>query len=167
MPVLFRLAPMSRSLQVLTWALFLLPVTLLYQSLRSPEPARAVLLGTVAFVVLIYASVWFVWRPTGFEIDAETLRIVWPIRSRTIPRSAVMDVRIVTGAEFRAEYGYGMRIGAGGLWGGFGLLKMRRTTFSMWISRLDRFVIVDLRGARRPLLVTPEEPERFAAALLA
>jgi PH (Pleckstrin Homology) domain-containing protein len=166
MPTVFRLAPMSRSLQGLTWALFVLTVALLYQALRSPEPTRSVLLGTVAFVGLTYASVWFVWRPTGFEIDSGVLRIVWPIRSRTIPRSAVIDVRIVNGAEFRAEYGYGLRIGAGGLWGGFGLLKMRRTTFSMWISRLDRFVIVDLRGAH-PLLVTPEDPERFAALLRA
>jgi len=164
MPTVFRLAPMSTSLRVLTWALFLLPAVLLYQGVQSPVPTRAVLLATVAFVVLVYASVWFVWRPTRFEIDAGTLRIVWPTRSRTILRTAVEDVRIVTAAQFRAEFGYGMRIGAGGLWGGFGLLKMRATTFSMWISRLDRFVIVGLRGAR-PLLVTPEEPERFAAAL--
>lgn len=34
----------------------------------------------------------------------------------------------------------------------------------MWISRTDRLVIVELRGAR-PLLATPDDPERFAAAL--
>jgi hypothetical protein len=51
-------------------------------------------------------------------------------------------------------------VGAGGLWGGFGLLKTERETFSMWISRTDRFVIVRLRNAR-PLLVTPDDPDRF------
>jgi hypothetical protein len=70
----------------------------------------------------------------------------------------------VSGADFRAEYGLSIRIGAGRLWGGFGLLKTRRTTFSMWILRTDRLVIVELRGAR-PLLLTPETPERFVAAL--
>jgi hypothetical protein len=57
-----------------------------------------------------------------------------------------------------------MRIGAGGLWGGFGLLKTERETFSMWISRTDELVIVRLRGARS-LLVTPEDPRRFVASL--
>jgi len=131
MPMVFRLAPMSTALRVLTWALFLLPGVLLYQGVRSPEPTRSVLIGTVGFVVLTYASVWFVWRPTRFEIDAGTLRIVRPTRSRTIQRTAVMDVRLLTAAQLRAEYGFGMRIGAGGLWGGFGLLKTRVTTFSM------------------------------------
>jgi hypothetical protein len=41
---------------------------------------------------------------------------------------------------------------------------MWRTTFSMWISRTDRLVLVELRGAR-PLLVTPETPERFVLTL--
>jgi hypothetical protein len=74
----------------------------------------------------------------------------------------VTSARTITAQEFRREYGYGMRIGAGGLWGGFGLLKTGKTTFSMWISRTDRFVIVELKDAR-PLLITPEDPERFVA----
>ena len=164
MPGVFPLAPMSTSLRVLTWALFVVPAGLLYQAVQSPPDVGLVHWGVGVLVVLVYASVWFVWRPSRFEIDLDTLRIVWPTRSRTIPRTAVTDVRIVTATQFRSEYGYGMRIGAGGLWGGFGLLRMRRITFSMWISRLDRFVIVGLHGAR-PLLITPEEPERFAAAL--
>ena len=164
MAMTFRLAPMSTSLRVLTWVLLVLPAILFYQALQSPTPARWVLDAASAFVVLTYASVWFVYRPTRFEVAGDTLRIVWPVRSRTIPRTTVTSVRILSGEQFRSEYGYGVRIGAGGLWGGFGLLKMRSTTFSMWISRLDRFVIVGLHGAR-PLLVTPEEPERFAAAL--
>jgi hypothetical protein len=39
-------------------------------------------------------------------------------------------------------------------------------TFSLWISRTDRLVIVDLDGAK-PLLVTPDDPERFVARLRA
>lgn len=115
-------------------------------------------------VVLVYASVWFVWRPICFHVAADTLRIEWPIRVRDIPRSAVRSARTLTAKEFRREYGYGMRIGAGGLWGGFGLLKTQRGTFSMWISRFDRLVIVELDGAR-PLLISPEDPEEFAEQL--
>jgi hypothetical protein len=164
MPTVFALAPMTTGLRVLTWALFGVPAALLYAALESPEPVHTGLLVVTAFVALTYASVWLVWRPSRFEIGADALRIVWPLRARTIPRSAIRGARMVTAAEFRRAHGWGMRIGAGGLWGGFGLLKTSDTTFSMWISRTDRLVIVDLRDAR-PLLVTPDAPERFVALL--
>jgi hypothetical protein len=140
------------------------PMLLLYGGLSAPPPASAVLLGITAVFLLIYASVWFVWRPSRFEVGSEGLSIVWPIRTRVIPRAVIESAKIVTSSEFRREYGYGVRIGAGGLWGGFGLLKTGRETFSMWISRTDRFVIVRVRGAR-PLLITPEQPERFIERL--
>ena len=161
----FRLAPMSTVLRVMTWALFALPVLFVVATLAAPPPVNAVLLGTTMFVVLLYASVWFVWRPSGFVVEERTLRIVWPIRAREIARADVEDASIVGSDEFRREYGYGMRVGVGGLWGGFGLLKTGRATFSMWVSRTDQFVIVRLRDAR-PLLITPEDPERFVRALL-
>jgi hypothetical protein len=156
---------MTTGLALLTWALFVLPTALLYATVflaRGPE--RWILGGATAFVAIVYASVWLLWRPTRFEVDTRGLRIVWPLRSRLIERGAIVDARVVTASEFRREFGYGARVGAGGLGGGFGLLRTRRQTFSMWISRLDRFVIVRVRDAR-PLLLTPETPEGFVAAL--
>ena len=160
----FHLAPMTRELRVVTWLLFAMPAIMLYGALSAPFLIGAALFATTAFVALVYAGVWFGFRPSRFELDAHALRIVWPLRSRVIERADIESARIVTSTEFRNEYGYGMRIGAGGLWGGFGLLKTSRETFSMWISRTDRFVIVQLRGAR-PLLLTPTLPERFVDML--
>jgi len=57
-----------------------------------------------------------------------------------------------------------MRIGVGGLWGGFGWLYTSKGLLDFYASRTDRLVLVRLR-ARRPLLVTPETEERFVAAL--
>ena len=162
----FPLAPMTTDLRVLTWVLFLIPVGLVGGALAAPPATRTVLAAVSAFVVLTYASVWFVWRPTRFEVDPNALRIVWPVRARTIPRGSIASVRMILGGDLRTEYGAGVRIGAGGLWGGFGLLKTRTTTFSMWISRTDKLVVVELRDAR-PLLVTPDDPERFVQALRA
>ena len=155
---------MTLGLQVATWVLWALPALFLFAALTTPPPVSWVLTATFAFVVVSYVSVWLFWRPTRFEIDAKTLRIVWPLQARAIDLSDVERARVVTSNEFRKQYGYGMRIGAGGLWGGFGLLRTQTVTFSMWISRTDELVIVDLRGAR-PLLVTPELPERFVQAL--
>jgi hypothetical protein len=160
----FRLAPMSPGLRVLTWALMLLPCAFALATVVSPPVGRAVLGTTTALVVLSYALVGLAFRPTRFEVDDAALRIVWPVRSREIPRADVEAARRVDAAAFRAEFGLGARVGAGGLWGGFGLLKTRSTTFSMWISRTDAFVIVRLRGAR-PLLLTPDDPDGFVRAL--
>jgi hypothetical protein len=160
----FSLAPMSPGLRILTFVCFIVPLAQLYGALVSPPPVRAVLWASFAFVALIYASVWFVFRPTRFEVDGEGLRIVWPVRVRTIEARRIAAVRRISGDELRREYGYGMRIGAGGLWGGFGLLRTGRETFSMWISRLDDLVILSLTEGR-PLLITPEEPAKFVEAI--
>ena len=67
---------------------------------------------------------------------------------------------------FRREFGWGVRIGAGGLWGGFGWLYTSKGLVGLYVSRTDRVVLVR-RRAGRPLLVTPEDDERFVAALRA
>ncbi len=161
----FSLAPMSTGLRALTWCLFLLPGLIIVAGLNAPAIAHAPILLTAGLVDLVYASVWLAWRPMRFELEGDQLRIVWPIRSRSMSTSTVLAARVLTSSEFRREFGYGVRIGAGGLWGGFGLLKTQRVTFSMWISRLDRMVLVELQDAR-PLLITPEHPEQFVQAVV-
>lgn len=160
----FALAPMSTQLRVMTWVCFAIPAIQLAAALSTPQPVRSVLFGVCVFLVLVYASVWFAWRPSRFELDAEGLRIVWPVRWRLVPADALLDARSLTGVELRDEFGRGMRIGAGGLWGGFGWLKTGNVTFSMWVSRTDRFVIVRVADDK-PLLLTPEHPERFVEAV--
>lgn len=164
MATMFKLAPMSRDLRVASWALSLVPAVFVGAALVAPPPVSWLMAPVALFVVLLYAGVWLAFRPSRFEVDVSTLRVQWPVRGRTIARADIESARLVTSAEFRSEYGLGMRIGAGGLWGGFGLLKTGRETFSMWISRTDQFVIVQLRG-ERPLLVTPEQPQRFVDML--
>ena len=74
-------------------------------------------------------------------------------------------MRQVDRQEPRRDVGWGMRVGAGGLWGGFGLLwTARRGIVQMYVSRLDRFVWIE-RGKERPWLITPERAEEFVAAL--
>jgi hypothetical protein len=160
----FRLAPMSPVLLVLTAIVLAIPVFLAAVAVRSPAVVSGPLYGIAAFFVLVCASVWFVFRPTAFVIEPHALVITWPTWTREISRDAIEEVRIVSAAEFRKEYGLGMRIGAGGLWGGFGWLKTGRETFSMWVSRIDTFVIVRVRG-EKTLLITPEDAERFVEEL--
>jgi MFS transporter, ACS family, aldohexuronate transporter len=160
----FPLAPMSRDLMVVTTMLLPLPLLLAGIALVMPLERGIGLYCAAAFAAVIYAAVWLVWRPSRFEVSEAGLRIEWPVRQRMIVASQIASVTILARAEFRDEYGHGIRIGAGGLWGGFGLLATSKGALSMYVSRTDRLVLVRLASGR-PLLLTPANPERFVAAL--
>ena len=161
----FPLAPMSGDIRALTAIGWVAPLGLILGgdagtrtgARRAPRSSRP-------WSSSLYASVWLFWRPTAFEVDRSGLRIVWPLRARTIPAREVAEAVVLSREAFRREFGWGMRIGAGGLWGGFGWLYTSKGLLGLYVSRTDRFVLVRLRTGR-PLLVTPEGDERFVAAL--
>lgn len=142
-----------------------LVVGLVFLSRSSPGESQRALELAAAVGVGAVALVWLAFRPTRFLLDERGLRIEWPIRIRLIPRSAIAGARLVQAAEFRRAHGLGLRIGAGGLFGTFGLLKGERETFSIWVSRTDRWVLVRLTNGAHPLLLTPAHPEKFVAAV--
>jgi len=162
----FPLAPMSSDIRVLTGIALALPPLLALGGVLGHGPTGGILLAATILVLLIYASVWLLGRPTLFEVDHTGLRIHWPLRSRAIPAREIAGAELLSRQAFRREFGWGMRIGAGGLWGGFGWLYTSKGLLGLYISRTDRIVLVRLRTGR-PLLVTPEGDERFVAALRA
>ena len=157
----FRLAPMSPAIRGLTVVLLALPVGFVALAALGSR----VLWLPAAFVVATYAWVWLRLRPTRFVVGPEFLDVVWPLGRRRLPRAGIGAVRLLDGPALRREIGWGMRVGAGGLWGGFGWLwSTRRGIVQMYVSRTDRFVWIE-RGRDRPWLVTPESPEAFVRAL--
>jgi hypothetical protein len=157
----FPLAPMSPMILTLTLGLFLLPLAFLATAAygRSAAAVPGVLLAA------LYSWVWLRFRPSRFIVSPAALEVIWPLKRRRIPRRDIASVRLVDNAELRREIGWGMRVGAGGLWGGFGWLwTRRRGIVQMYISRTDGFVWVERIGDR-PWLITPAEPENFVRAL--
>jgi hypothetical protein len=157
---------MSRDIRVLTCIALVTPLGLILSASLAQGSVRGALLAVSALVFVLYASVWLLWRPTAFEVDARGLRILWPLRARAIPTREIAEAAVLSRDAFRREFGWGMRIGAGGLWGGFGWLYTSKGLLGLYVSRTDRVVLVRLRTGR-PLLVTPESDERFVAALRA
>lgn len=116
-------------------------------------------------LVVIYAWVWLRFRPSAFVVHPNAIEVVWPLKRRRIPRDEISAVRAIDAEELTREIGWGTRVGAGGLWGGFGWLwTRRRGIVQMYISRTDGYVWIERRNAR-PWLVTPEQPEAFVQAL--
>jgi len=161
----YRLAPMSPLIRGLTLALFGIPLAFLALPFAASAPPP--LAGVGLAVLALFAAIWIWWRPTCFELSSEALRIVFPGRSRLVPLGDVSGCRLLTGEAFKQEFGRAMRVGAGGLWGGFGWLWTQKGGFvDFYVSRTDGFVLVERRGARH-LLITPEQPEALAEQLRA
>jgi hypothetical protein len=162
----FRLAPMSGLILGLTCALFLVPIAFVAAPLLDPRSTPAALAGGGAVVALVFAFIWLYMRPSAFVVSPEGLDIVWPLRRRRIPRAALVGASEVSREDIRGEFGLLLRVGAGGPWGGFGLAwSSRGQHLGLYVSRhADGFVLVRCR-ATRSLLITPERPADFVAAL--
>lgn len=157
----FRIARMSPLIMTLTVVLLALPPAFLVAALS----ARGFVAVPALFVVVIYAWVWLRFRPSRFVVNQRVIEVIWPLKRREIPRDDILNVRIIDRKELRREIGWGMRVGAGGLWGGFGWLwTKRRGIVQMYISRTDGFVWIE-RVSGRPWLITPEQPDAFVSAL--
>lgn len=157
----FRLAPMSALIRGLTLLLLALPIIFL-----AIAASGSYLLALPAVLLLaIYAWVWLRFRPRAFVVHANALEVLWPLKRRRIARDGITAVRMLDGEELTREIGWGTRVGAGGLWGGFGWLwTRRRGIVQMYVSRTDGYVWIE-RGKARPWLITPERPEAFVQVL--
>jgi hypothetical protein len=154
---------MSGVIRVLTALLLAIPVVFVAVALFAGAPRLLLWVGLA--VAALYAAIWLWMRPTAFEVDASGLRICFPLRTRRVPAHDVAGARSVTSREFLSEFGLALRVGAGGLWGGFGWLwTQRRGMVEFYVSRVDRYVLVERREGR-PLLVTPADPAGLAQAL--
>jgi hypothetical protein len=157
----FPLAPMSPLIRWLTVLLLAIPVLFVAMSASG-----AYFLALPALLLLlIYAWVWLRFRPTSFIVYPNAIEVIWPLKRRRIAREEITAYRIVDGEELTREIGWGTRVGAGGLWGGFGWLwTRRRGLVQMYISRTDGYVWIE-RGEKQPWLLTPMRPEEFVRAL--
>ncbi len=157
----FPLARMSPLIMTLTLLLLALPLAFLVSALSG----RGLVAVPALFILIVYAWVWFRFRPSRFVVHQRVIEVIWPLKRREIPREDILNVRLIDRQELRREIGWGMRVGAGGLWGGFGWLwTKRRGIVQMYISRTDGFVWIE-RIDDRPWLITPEQPDAFVRAL--
>ena len=162
----FRLAPMSGMIRVVTAAILPLPALILAFGLLGPKAVLPSLLAGSAIVCGLWVCVWCWFRPTRFEVGPNGMLIVWPWRQRLVKRDEIAGAVEMSNRDFLAQYGRGARVGAGGLWGGFGLLMTKKETLDLYASRADRFVLVHRRQGRT-MLLTPERPEQFVDAVRA
>ena len=162
----FRLAPMCGTIRTLTVVIVPLPLLLLALGIFGPRPVLPVLLASATFTSALWVFIWCWLRPTRFEVGPDGLRLAWPLRQRLVKWDEIAGADVMSSRDFRTEYGRGARVGAGGLWGGFGLAMTKKGTLDLYTSRTDRFVLVRRRQGRT-MLLSPEMPEQFVDAVRA
>ncbi len=159
----FKLAPMSPFFRGVTIALWTLPFLAGISALVLRQPFAGI--GIIFLLLIIYAAVWLWCRPSWFVVCSNFVEIVFPVWRRRIPMQDVCAIRIINNDIFEQEFGWAIRIGVGGLWGGFGWLwTYRRGFLEFYISQLDNFVLID-RFTHKSVTITPENPEQFVEAV--
>jgi hypothetical protein len=157
----FPLAPMSRPIRIVTGVLLAIPPAFAALALALGAPLAL----PAALVAGLYAAVWLGARPAAFELDAGALHVRFPLWTRSLPARSLASARVVEGAALRGELGFALRVGVGGLWGGFGWLwSAKRGWLELYVSRTDRLVWIE-RRAGLPLLITPERPSELVERL--
>jgi len=162
MKIRFPLAPMSPSILVLTLVLWLLALSFLLYFVFVGQ----VFSGAIALLLFaLYGIVWLFCRPSRFKIVPDNLEIIFPVWRRSVPFRDVSEIHLVSSDEFKQKFGWAMRIGVGGLWGGFGWLwTSKGGLVEFYVSRVDGLVMIE-RNAGKNILVTPDEPEKFVSGM--
>jgi hypothetical protein len=157
----FRIAPMDPPILWITTLLLMLPLALLVGAIF----VGYILTLSALILIAIYAWVWLRFRPRRFVVDERSFEVIWPMKRRAISRSDISSARLIDRDTMQKEIGSSLRIGAGGLWGGFGWLwTQRRGIVQMYVSRTDYFIWIE-RASGRPWIVTIDQPENFIRAL--
>ncbi len=166
----FSIARMDKTFLLSTWLLLVMLVLLLGGAVfagiwlgggwRWGAWTAAVVLAVALVAVPILIRTYS--RPRCFEVSKEGMRIIWPGRTRKLPKGAFAEMRIVT----RTELGrMARRFGVGGVFGSFGWFSSEYMgNMDTYITRLDGLVYIRLVN-RRPLLLTPEDPASFLETL--
>ena len=166
----FPIARMGKTFLFSTWVLLVMLAMLLVGAVfagigldggeRWGAWIAAVLLAVALIATPLLVRTYS--RPRCFEVSEEGMRIIWPGRTRKLPKGAFGEMRIVT----RTELGRLIRrFGVGGVFGSFGWFSSEYMgNMDTYITRLDGLVYIRLVN-RRPLLLTPEDPASFLEAL--
>jgi hypothetical protein len=157
---------MSPSIAVLTAVMLPLPALFAWRALLSPPPISFVAWAVSGLVLLLYVFMALWSRPRAFELSDDALHIRWPVRQMALALRDLERADVVSLDQVRAEFGRGVRAGAGGMWGAFGRYVTPSVSLRMYISRLDGLVLLRFAGGVL-WLISPEDPRTFVDALRA
>ncbi len=149
---------------VMTGFVLVIPVVLATIGWATPG-LRTPMVVAAGIVVLLTVGTWLAGRPTRFEVADDGLHIVWPLRRGFVARGSITRARVVEKSEVDALMGGAMRVGVGGLFGVFGLLRTAKLGWvSCYVTTVETLVLIERREGRC-LLISPSDPGALVALL--
>jgi hypothetical protein len=161
----FEMAPMSHVIRLVTGLLMVLPVAVVMGGVAGGGQVMGYSLGVAGAIVAIYAFVYLRMRPSRFEVEGSELRIVFPLRTLSIDLDDVVRAGPITFEIFKQRYPRPIRMGAGGLFGGFGMLMTQNGRVQFYVSRDEPLVLLEFESGRMPVLISPSNPDEFLATI--
>jgi hypothetical protein len=155
---------MNGLIRVLTAGMLGISAVLSVLGTRSLRPAGPALSLVGIALGVLCAAVWLWSRPRAFELEGRSLVLRYPIRSKRIALDRLTSAEPISSAFLKERFRWALRVGVGGLFGGFGWLYTSKGWVEMAISRTDGLVLLSFDG-RMPLLLTPAEPQAFVDAV--
>ena len=119
-------------------------------------------------LIAIMASLWltfilcYLFHPTAYSISGDKIIVHRPLSDLIIPRTDLLDIRIPAEAEMRWTI---RTIGVGGLFGYFGKFTNTQLGGMTWYATQRGNYVLLITQTRR-IIITPDKPEEFLAALL-
>jgi len=112
-------------------------------------------------VILIGIVVTLLYRPKEYQLDAEGLHIIRPVKPVRIPLYNIRSIMPVT----TKELGYGLRaFGSGGFLGYFGVFYYRNYgRITLYATDRSKLLLITLDNDRK-IIISPDDTEGFMAA---
>lgn len=153
-------ATLSNTVKVITTAALLLTGVAMYTILNSPELTvayRAILIST--FTIVLVCT--YLFSVTDYTVEADRVIINRPLYNATIKRSDIAESRVLTDEEMKWSI---RTFGVGGLFGYLGKFTNSNIGSMTWYATRRGNYILLVAGGKK-IVLTPDEPEAFIAAL--
>lgn len=152
-------ASLDNTAKTITVLVTLLFLGIIGYGIAEASSSKSVLF-TSAFLALVYVICWLL-RPLRYSVTETELLIERPLGNIRIKKEAITNISILQ----ESNIGGAVRtFGVGGLFGYYG--KYYNSAFgsmNWYVTRSDKPVLITT--AKSKILVSPDEPERFAETL--
>lgn len=151
---------LAKNLSIVLAVLFAIIIVLHIWLIK--DSGKMVSLFVIALLLIIYLSA-YLFRPQGYIITNEALIIKRSVSPVTILRSNITSTEQLSNNSLSGSI---RLFGVGGLFGYFGKFSNRKLgTMTWYATRRNSNVVVVITADQKKIILTPDEPVAFLAAL--
>jgi len=151
---------LAKNLSIVLAVLFAIIIVLHIWLIK--DSGKMVSLFVIALLLIIYLSA-YLFRPQGYIITNEALIIKRSVSPVTILRSNITSTEQLSNNSLSGSI---RLFGVGGLFGYFGKFSNRKLgTMTWYATRRNSNVVVVITADQKKIILTPDEPAAFLAAL--